>query len=363
MGKIKILYFIPGFNFGGIESLVIKICSLIDKEKYQIDILKHNNTPNNTENIKFLRDMGCKIYNLPKFGIRNLPKYIKETKKFTDEHDYDVLHSHSMTYSLFLFYFYKTKIKKRILHSHTSHTDGKLGKKLFFKIMKYLVKKYANYYFSCSQIATKWGFGKNINATIIKNGIETNTFQYNQIEREKIREELNLKDTLVIGHIGRLTEAKNIYFLLDIFYQILQINSNVKLIQIGDGPELEGAKEYAKNLNITNKVIFLGKRNDTYRYYSAFDVFLFPSLWEGFPLSVVEAQTAGLPCVLSSKITPEVKILDSVVFISLSNSAQIWAEQTLQICSKRDDEALKKVRNAQFDISSTVAFLESFYSR
>ena len=359
--KIKILYFIPGFYFGGIESLVLKICQLIDKEKFQIDILKHSNNPDNTEILSNLRSLGCHIYNLPKFSLKNIFSYIRETRKIIAISDYDVLHSHSLTYSLFLFFFARHKIPYRILHSHTSRTDGGFLKKAYFNLVKKGVTNFATDNFSCSNLASIWAFGKKENITIIKNGIETDLFSYDSKFREEKRSEMKLTNSFVVGHIGRVTKPKNLIFALEVFKKVLEIKSDSVFVQIGDGPDLPKIKEYAKNLGVDQNVLFLGKRDDVSKYYSMFDVFLFPSLWEGFPLSVIEAQTSGLSCVLSSEITKEVKILDNCQFIHLDAGVDIWANAI--VLSKNDNrkEAISDVRKAGYDIRTTVKSLESIY--
>ena len=196
----------------------------------------------------------------------------------------------------------------------------------------------------------------------IKNGIETERFAFDEATRRAVREELGVGDKLVIGHVGRFMQQKNHDFLLEIFKVIHQKNPNTVLALCGEGRLEEDIRKKASDLGIEKDVIFLGVRKDTNRVYQAYDMFLFLSLWEGLPLTGIEAQTAGLPVLMSDVITPETIVTDNVTCFSLKNSAEQWADKALDILKTyRRTDCRQSVVKAGFDIQSTADWLSEFY--
>lgn len=183
---------------------------------------------------------------------------------------------------------------------------------------------------------------------ILKNGINLCQFSFNNDIRNKVREKLGISDdVLVIGHVGRFATVKNHAFIIEVFNQIQQINDNVLLLLLGNGELLDSVKNKVKELDLERKVLFLGERDDVYRILQAFDLVLFPSLYEGLPFSLIEAQASGLKIFSSDRVSHEVDVTGNVFFLSLNKSAHSWAEficnHSTNVRRKTDTLIQKKV--------------------
>ena len=227
-----------------------------------------------------------------------------------------------------------------------------------------MLKKYATDYFACSEIAGKWLFGKNIVKSskfkIIHNAVDYEKFKYNEEERNKIRDDLKIANNdIVIGHVGRFTNQKNHEFLIDVFYEMHKINKHYKLLLIGTGILEENIKAKVEKLKLSEYVIFLGFKNDVYRYMNAMDIFAFPSLYEGLGLGLVEAQANGIPCFATKDTIPsEVKINNNFEFIELD--IEKWKEKILKTNVVRIDSK-KNIKEANYFIEDVVNQLMEFY--
>ena len=205
-----------------------------------------------------------------------------------------------------------------------------------------------------------WKEGK---VSVLKNAIDIKNFCFSEETRKKYRQELGIDDQLLIGHVGRFQTQKNHDFLVDIFYEISKKDSSAKLLLVGEGPLQEKIKDKVAGLGITDCVIFAGVRDDVANLMQAMDVFLFPSLFEGLGIVLVEAQAAGLPCVASKTVIPEeVRLTEEFEFIDLEESAQVWAERVLGIKGTENRlDGQDKVLKAGYDIKTSAKELETFY--
>lgn len=367
--KIKILHFAPGFLFGGIESRLLDWYNEMDRSKIQFDLLKQSNNSDDTTNVRQFRKLGGNLYNIPPFSAKNLLSYIKCVDRFfKSNNQYEVVHSHSLTTGLFVLYFAKRYgIKKRILHARTTKTDGGFVKKSINNLLKYLAKRYATDYFACSSDAGIWGFGQNNvkrgKVLVIKNGIYLDKFKFNREARDKIRSELNITSRFVIGNICRLTTAKNIPFMIDVFANILKESKESVLLIVGDGPIRELINKQIENLGISESVIMVGKQDNIWDYYSAMDLFFSPSLWEGFGTTLLEAQVSGLPSIGSTGYPNEVKVFNSCTLIDLNTPLEYWAKQILLKInnSSRSEVDLSLLKERGYDVRLVAHFLQSIY--
>jgi glycosyltransferase involved in cell wall biosynthesis len=232
-----------------------------------------------------------------------------------------------------------------------------------------LIPKYATDYYTVSEKAGYWLFGKKIMnrgyVKVINNAIMASNFRYDPEKRAIKREELSLnKSDIVIGLVGNFTKAKNHDFLIDVFNELTMISSDFKLLLIGSGTFEETIKKKCEKLKINKKVIFLGLRNDVDLLLQAMDVFVMPSLFEGMPGAAIEAQASGLPVLLSSNITKEAKICDSVKFLELNDTPKKWAEQIISIYKTYDrKDVYKQIVDSGYDISVTSKEIENQYLR
>ena len=358
MEPIRILQVVPNMNAGGLENLIMNIYRNIDRKKVQFDFLVHY------EKRCFFDDeiekLGGKIY---RFSVRednNVIKYIKDLKKFFKTHkEYKVIHGHMASLGfIYLKIAKKYGVPIRIAHSHgTSHLKSIKGyiKFLTFKLEKY----YSNVNFACSTEAGIYLFGKHRKFEIIPNAIDFEKFRYNQRIREKIRNEMNIQNELVIGHVGRFNLQKNHIFLLDVFSEIVKKEKEAKLFLLGNGELEKDVRQKIEKLKIEKNVKLLGVREDVNEIYQAMDVFVMPSLFEGLPLTGVEAQVSGLKCFFADTITKEVIITNNAEFISLSMSAKEWAEKIIK--EKEYDRSKVKIFNEDFNIKKLATKMQNKY--
>lgn len=364
MEPIRVLHNIVLMDTGGIETLVMNLYRHIDREQLLFDFLVHR--PQEGFYEPEIKSYGGKIFRTQPFNPLKTAGFKRECMEVFKNHpEYKVLHAHQELNLWPLEYAHKVGIPTRIAHSHNAKTVVNL-KYFFFRYEKLFIKKHCTDMFMCSTPAGEWSFGKKAVADgkvrFIKNGIETDRFKFDEKTRREVREELGVGDKTVIGHVGRFMQQKNHTFLLEIFSVIHKKNPNTVLALCGEGRLEDEIRQKAKELNIDDSVIFLGVRKDTNRVYQAYDMFLFPSLWEGLPLTGIEAQTAGLPVLMSDVITPETIVTDNVTTFSLANTAEQWADKALDILSsyKRTD-CQSQVVKAGFDIQETADWLQNFY--
>lgn len=356
---VRVLHVLNGLGNGGAEAFIMNMYRNIDKDKVQFDFLVRS-----TDNSKYedeIKKLGGRVFVTASFP-KEVWKNYKETKKFFHEHkEYDIVHVHanSLVYLLPLKLAKKYRIKCRIMHSHNTRS----AKSVYGFLHNYNKKRIGRYVtncFACSTIAGNWMF--NGDFTIIKNAIDTNKFIFNKDVRNRIRKELRIDDKFVVGHIGRFTYQKNHKFVLEIFNEILKINSNAVLLLLGEGELKTEIIERARLMKIEDKIIFLGTKNNIYDFLNGFDVFLFPSFFEGLPVSLVEAQASGVPCIISDVISNETIVTNVVKRKSLKDSAKDWAKKTIEVSAKNERKNMySEIKNAGFDMENAVKELENFY--
>ena len=281
--KIIIAHIMGKWNGGGVESVVMNYYRNIDRNKIQFHFLcDEDSTDIPYEEIEKL---GGKVIVIPPY--QKLFKYQKELYRIFKENNYKIVHSHINALSVFpLRIAKKAKIPVRIAHSHSTSNKKEWKKNILKMILRPLSKLYANNYFACTEYAGKWLFGKKVverkELNVINNAIDLKKFEFNKNTRKALRKELGIKeDTLIIGHVGRFMKQKNHDFLIEVFNEVYKKNQNTLLILIGQGPLLSEIKQKAINLNIEDKVKFIGQVTDVEKYYNIMDIFLFPSIYEG----------------------------------------------------------------------------------
>lgn len=368
--KIRVLHTAP-LVIGGITSFVINVASLIDSDKYIIDNICYRDRIEFSEE-KFCQYGGRKyVVDIERIKFKPykvLKKFIG-TYKIIKDNKIDIFHIDTdSSDQIFLAIAAKfAGVKKVIYHSHNT-SSGRRGliRKLIEVICKPLMNIFVDEYCACSNVAAEFLFPKKIlkknSVHIINNGIHLKNYIFNLEIRKEYRYKLGVEDSFVIGHIGRFTEQKNHIFLIDIFYEILKIKPNSKLLLIGIGELSDQIKEKVKKMGIDKNVVFLGGRDDVNKILQAMDVFIFPSLYEGLPVVGIEVQAASLPILVSDTITKELKITNKIEYVSLKDSPQIWAKKAIELANlKREDES-SYLENAGYDINSVIQELEKMYS-
>jgi glycosyltransferase involved in cell wall biosynthesis len=361
---IRILHVFGIMNFGGAESYIMNIYRNIDRSKVQFDFIVHSSSKGHYDDEIF--DLGGRIFIVPQFKLYNIFKYIKAWKNFFNGYsDSRIIHSHiRSTASIFLPISKKYGLKS-IIHSHS--ISAGIGISAFVKnILQFPLKYIADYFFACSKEAGEWLFGRQLlsdgKVHIVNNSIDTQSFKYNIKTRNKIRKQLNLNGKFVIGHVGRFEYPKNHDFLIDVFKEVNSNYTNTILLLVGYGSLEQQMVQKVKQLGLEDKVIFLGRRTDISELLQSMDVFLFPSHFEGFPVTLIEAQASGLKIVASENIPSEVNITDLIEFVSLKTPANVWKQKVLEHKDGYNrNDMYRKVLSKGFDIKSNTKWLEEFY--
>lgn len=361
---IRIAQIMGKWHGGGVESVVMNYYRNIDRTNIQFDFI----CDSDSTNIPYeeIEKLGGKVILIPPY--QKIFKYHSELKKVLKEGNYIIVHSHINTLSIFpLRAAKKAGVLIRIAHSHSTSNKKEWKKNLLKNLLKPFSKVYANKYMCCSELAGRWLFGDKEydkgTVYLLNNAIDLNKYKYDEKIRKAKRKELGIEDsTFVIGHIGRFVEQKNHRFLIDIFYEIKKKNSDSILLLAGHGPLMDEMKEKVHILGIQDSVMFLGQRKDVNELYQVFDLFLLPSLYEGLPVVGVEAQASGNLCYLSDDMTKETKVLDSTKFMSLSNSAEEWANIILKDAKRyHKHDTKEEVSKYGFNIEEEAKKLENYY--
>lgn len=344
---IRIAQIIGKWLGGGVEAVVMNYYRYIDRTKIQFDFICDNDSTNIP--YKEIEELGGKVILIPPY--QKVFKYHRELKKVLKDGNYKIVHSHINTLSVFSLFAAKCAgVPVRIAHSHSTTNKKEWKKNIVKIILRPFTKLVATDYMACTEHAGRWMFGNknfdNGKIYILNNAIDLDKFKYNEKIGSKIRKDLNIsKDTVVIGHIGRFVAQKNHTQLIDIFNDYHKKNNNSILMLIGQGPLMEEIKEKVNNLGLNDCVIFLGQKDNVNEYYNAMDLFLFPSLYEGLGMVVIEAQVNGLPCVVSDEVPKIAKISDNIKFISIKDSGLRW----VSILEDLNNSSRNKSNNTAFD--------------
>lgn len=247
-------------------------------------------------------------------------KYISRLAKTAE--GYDIMHAHgnSCTLAVEMYAARKAGVPVRISHSHNSSNKYALAHKLLRPVFERCVTDG----FACGELAGKWLFGKKP-FTVINNGISTGKYAFDADVRAQYRAELGWEDKIILGHIGNFFPRKNDTFLIDVLEQLRRADDRYVLVSIGDGGVRQEVEEKARQLGLSDAVIFTGLRSDAEKFMQAMDIFVLPSLYEGLPLTLIEAQAAGLECVASDTVTDEVDISGDIKYLPLGDGAEKWA--------------------------------------
>lgn len=358
---LRILHVVVNMNRGGAETLLMNLYRNIDRSKVQFDFL----TCKHGEFDEEIKSMGGIVHRIPYITDVGPIRYINHLNTFFADKYYKIVHSHLDKMSgIVLRSAKKAGIPIRIAHSHNTQSEGRLATKVYkWYAGKYIIPNATNF-FACSNDAARWLFTKKSNrATVMKNGIEVSQFAYSPKTRNQVRKDLNIPENIfVLGHVGRFCLQKNHTFLIDAYKEFNRTYEKSLLILVGDGPLKSEIEEKCTKLGIRNKVVFLGIRSDINSLLQAFDTFVFPSLHEGLPVSLIEAQGAGLPCVISDKISEEVDLgMNLINYASLNIND--WVQQLINNVKKNRDRQLQEwvFTEKGYDIKVTAKEIESYY--
>ncbi len=358
---MKILQVIGSMDRGGSQNLLMNIYSNIDRNKYQFDFLVFKDKKYDFDDK--LKELDGKLIVMPSPAEIGMFRFIKKFKRLCKENKYDIVHAHTLfncgpcVYAAFL-----AGVKNRISHSHsTKYLDEKISfkKKIYFFLSKLLINLFSTNYIACGVDAGKFLYYKNKKVIVLNNGIDLNKFSYSEKNREKIRNHYSInKDDILIGHVGRLMYIKNQSFLLDI---MSELDKKYKLILVGGGEDESKLLNKINELKLSDRVFLTGDVNNVSDYYSAFDIFCFPSLHEGIPFTVIEAQANGLKVLASKNISPECDVSKTIEFLSIEN-IELWRNKILTSDYSRKDYS-SCIDKKGYSINSTVEILKEIYNK
>lgn len=340
MKKILIGFIMDG-NAGGIDKYLLNFLKTVHMKNVQIDFL--------TNSIDLKLQEKLKEYHSSLYEIANLKHPLtqyRQVRKIIRENGYDTVYFNIST-AIDCIAAIAAKhegVKRRLIHSHSSGNDCEnVWKRTIFNMIhdfcRCFLYRYATEYYGCSEKAGLWLFPKKIvnsdRFDVIYNAVDRKRFSYQPEIREEVRETLDLKGRFVVGHVGNFCYQKNHTFLLQVFAEVVKKEPKAVLLLAGDGPSFNRMKEFAGELGIKSQILFLGRRTDADRLYQAMDVFVLPSNFEGLPIAGIEAQSSGLPCIMSSTITRESRITKQCEFLSFQEGMEHWANVILKQRKKR----------------------------
>lgn len=360
MQQIRVLQVVTYMGRGGLETMLMNFYRNIDREKVQFDFLVHRDFEADYD--EEIKQLGGRIYRLNRLNPISRD-YLSQLDSFFKEHrEYKIVHSHvDCMAGIPLKYAKKNGVPVRIAHAHNSNQtkNKKYLLKLFYKRM---IPKYATNLYACAEAAGRWMFGKH-EFSVLNNAIDSKKYRYNTKTAKRVRADLKIpEEAFVVGHVGRFDPQKNHEVIVHIFVEILKRVPNAKLLLVGAGDLQDTVRKQADALGIQEHVIFTGVRSDVYDLLQGMDVFLFPSLYEGLPVSIIEAQAAGLPCIISDKVPIECKKTDLVQQVSLTDSYGVWAQTVISAAKKnKRRDTSEEIKNAGFDVCENARQLELFY--
>lgn len=359
---IRVLHMIGCFEAGGSQAMVINLLRAIDRTKVQFDFIVDN--PERMEWAPQAEELGAEIYVMPKFRGNNGAEVRRAWNRFFGEHpEYKVLHSHVRSYASIYLPIAKKHGVKTIVQSHST-SNGSGFASVVKRCLQFPLRYQADCFFGCSKEAGQWLFGKKVvegsRYYMLKNAIDIDKYRYDPQIRKKYREELELGEKKTMIHVGRLHPAKNHMFLLEVFAQVVKQNPNTVLLLVGDGELRDEIQKKISALGLQDCVQMLGSRSDVPQLLQAADFFVFPSAWEGLPVTLVEAQAAGLPCFISDQITKEVVLSDLVTCLPIDHGVDCWTKQLTNANASRRDVA-GQIQEKGYDIRESARWLADFY--
>ena len=355
---IRVLQVVTYMGRGGLETMLMNYYRNIDRSKVQFDFLTHRDERWDYDDE--IESLGGKIYHLPKLNPFS-KSYLNDLDKFFKEHkEYQIVHCHQDCLSgVVLKVAKKNGVRFTIAHAHSASQDKNL-KYIIKTLAKKNIKKYSDKMFACGEEAGKWMFETD-NFEVLNNAIDTDLYTYNKEKADKVKKKFDIENKFVVGHVGRFNYPKNHKFIIDVFYEVQKIKEDSVLMLVGDGDLRHEIEQKVQDLGLSDKVIFTGVRSDVNDLMQGMDVFLFPSLYEGLPVTMVEAQASGLKCIISDKVPLECKMTENVVVVKLEESPQKWAKEVFKYEKYERKNTKEEIVKANFDIKANAKYLQEFY--
>lgn len=366
---IRILNLFTIMNRGGAETMVMNYYRNIDRSRVQFDFLVHRKERGAYDDE--IEQLGGRIYRMPSIRPGGFKIYQRALKKFFDEHpEYQILHSHMSELGYFAFKEAKSRgIKCTVCHAHNAphfkdETLMEKAKDIMRWRFKHKIRPYTDHMFICGIDAGKWLFGRRNrkNFVMMNNAVDAQKYAWDEKRAQMLRREWDLDGRFVICNVGRFNAQKNHTMIIDIFNAVHAQRPDSVLLLVGNGDLEDRIRAKVDDLGLTDCVCFTGVRSDVNDILLASDVFLFPSLYEGLPVTLVEAQSSGIKCVISDAVPDDCLITKNVDVVPLEASVEKWADAVLEYADGyRRKNTYDKIVKAGFDVKENAKWLEEFY--
>lgn len=361
---IRVLQVLGTTDLGGAESRTMDLYRNMDRERVQFDFAVHTGQKGYFD--EEIESLGGHIYRLPKFRVYNWRAYREAWKTFFAEHPgYACVHGHmTSTACIYLPVAKGAGVPLTVAHARSAGVDGG-AKGVATKLLRMSLAERADFCLAASALAGRAVFGQKAwesgRVRVVPNAITAQKYGYCPAVREEMRRHLHLENALVLGHVGRFHPCKNHPFLLEVFAEVQKQRPDSHLLLLGEGAAMEQVKKQAQAAGLSGRVHFLGNRGNVYDYYQAMDCFVFPSFYEGFPGTVLEAQAAGLPCIVADSVTREAGVTDLAEFASLEEGAAAWAKRVLDAAGRPRLGRVKEICGKGYDTGTQAAVMQRFY--
>lgn len=363
--QIKVLHVMNGATLGGISTVVLNYYQHIDRTRFRFDCAVNNIKLGPNGNA--LERLGCEFFHLP-LKSRHLVKYCIKLAKLLSTHQYDAIHVHNnMTSFVPLGIAKMYRVPIRIGHAHSAYQkNNNVAYKVKEKIFQWILSKTATNLIGCSNEAAESIFGiskiAKSKTIVLRNAIDAQKFLYDARTSEEMRSSFGIGSELILGTVGNLGSEKNQQYLLRIGSELKNQGIEFKMIIVGEGPLRDELNVLAKELEISDCVLFLGRRTDVPQVLMMFDCFVMPSLYEGFGIAALEAVASGLPVLLSDKIPSDLQVFDNCTYLSIEAPPSSWVEHILQRKAFVRELGVDTVREKGYDIKDNTHVLENLYS-
>lgn len=343
-------------NKGGKETFVINhYKKLLPTKQYDFTFIAYDDVIAYED---YLIETGATVVHLLPRN-KGLIQYISALNNLLRKNRYDVVWAHETSLSKceLLVLAKLHKVPKRLIHSHSSSNMGGRFTYVMHSLNKIFLPLWITDSLACSEPAAKWFYWKN-DYKIINNGIDVDLFRYDPEARDSIRSSLGLKDSFVVGHVGRFGFEKNHKKLIDVFYRLLEFRPEARLLLCGDGEERSNMEAQIDKLGIRDNVLFLGVVDNVHQILQAMDVLVMPSLFEGLPFALLEAQAAGLNCVVSDTVSRESDVTGQIEFLPLALEDMQWAKVVSKKINDDRSKSAEIIKQKGFDINESIHIVE-----
>lgn len=358
-----ILHVIASLHIGGAEKVARDIGMYADRNEFESHYIVFGDEKGEYEDD--LTAHGCKVFHWDS-PYKSYKAFYNSLLKLMGEYNYTAVHAHTMfNAGWVMLAAKKSKVPVRVTHAHSALDNGGGMKKVVYEtLMRFLILSCSTNLVSCGNAAGERLFGKRAykkRGQLILNGVDAEKFSFSEINRDEIRKKHSLENAFVIGHVGHLAEVKNQTFLISLMPEILKKRPEARLLLLGEGEDRKMLEEKISELNLNDKVIMTGNVMNVNEYLSAFDVFVFPSLYEGMPLSIIEVQCNGLPCVISTGVPKDVFLTDLIHPHSLSESRDEWVNDILSVRRNNPGAYILQMKESGFDAHGVMNKFHNIY--